>query len=463
MAEPTERLPNSHGQRARLAAIVAGQAGHLAHCVTTAVDITGPLRVDVLRQALDRVVATRPALRGVFSPAVPYHEIAPARPVPLVHRVLSESTPARRWQAAHDAAAQESRQPFAVGATPLLRALLLTAEPRRHLLVISADPLAADAWSANLIQDDLVRHALAGTRPVGPPTDDAYPAVRRNRARWEQGPAGEVALARRRARLAGSTDRLPWNAPAADADDQGNDALTEQSVDLPDAVVLRLRERIRAAAGSTLAAGLAGVVAALPCEPTRPVTVTSTFAARTPGAEQQVVGWLSTDVAVVLPAPRGQVDDYLRALRSEIFDVLGDQWLPLDRLRDAGQPVPDGGVSVSLLYLPSQLSGGAQTTAQRGPVSGQRSAVSVCPTGADIDLFLLEAPPPRADGSRPLIRLGAICTRSRAGMAQTLLNRWHDALVALADLDWRRSSMTQWRAMVATAAVRPVAVGAARL
>jgi hypothetical protein len=459
--EPVERLPNSDAQRARLSAIASrGQTDHLAHCVTTALEITGPLPVDALRPALDRVVALRPALRSGFSPDAPFHEVRPAGPVPLTHRLLSGVSPAQGWEAAHEEAARESHQPFPVGTTPLLRAVALTVDPRRHLLVVSVDPLAADAWSANLLLEDLIAAAFPSAGAAASHGVDDYAAVQRRRVAWEDGPEGRAALARRTAGLDGAAHGLPrWD--AVDAGGSTGATMVEHGVDLPDDVVERLRARIRRAAGSTFAAGLAAVVAASPREPARPVAVTSTFAARDPGAEERVVGWLSNDVALVLPAPRGTVGDYLRAVRGEIFAVLGDQRVPFGRLREEAAIVHEEGVSVSLLYLPGQLSGGGDRPPPRpGAATVRRAAVSVCPTGADVDLFLLEVPPPRADGARPMVRLGALSGPAHRAAAETLLGRWRDALVALADIEWNQTSMRGWRALVD--AGRPVSAGVDR-
>ncbi|MEV0350763.1 condensation domain-containing protein [Nonomuraea sp. NPDC050680] len=437
MSEPSEgaTLPNSDAQRTRM----SGEGS----CLTAAIEISGPADEDLLRARLARLVARRPALRSVFGSATGHRVLDGGTSAFTRHRVDGAGREAR-WALAYELARQEATRPFPVGASPLVRAALFTAEADRHLLVVSADQLVCDAWSANLLVEDF----LAADLDQAP---DAYPDVWRGRQEWLDGPDGLAAVGRRRQAVMGAHRAWPLSGRPDDGDP---DELVERLLEIDDETTLELRRRVRQAKGSLLAVGAAALALGAVGHVTQSLALSTMFAARETEAEANVVGWLSNDALLVLPPQRGTVLDYLTAIRGEIFAALRDQRVPAERLASALHPQSgDAGLSFALLYLPAQLSGGGQVAMQLGAAEAARAAVSICPTGTDVDLFMVEDPPPRADGARPLLRLGATSTRGRAGTRETerLLSRWGDALAVLAGHDWSTTPMREIASVLAAA------------
>ena len=437
MSEPAERatLPNSDAQRTRL----SGEGS----CLTAAIELSGPAEEDLLRARLARLVARRPALRSVFGSATG-HRVLDGGTAAFTHHRVDGAGREGRWARAYELARGEATRPFPAGASPLVRAALFTAEPDRHLLVVSADQLVCDAWSANLLVADLLADDLDHV-------PDDYPDIWRRRQEWLDGPDGRAAVGRRRQAVLGA--RRVWPVPGR-PDDGEPDELVERLLELDDETALELRRRVRQTRGSLLAVAATALALSAVGHVTAPLALTTMFAARETEAEANVVGSLSNDALLVLPPQGGTVREYLTAIRGEIFAALHDQRVPGERLAPAlhdrsGQ----AGLSFALLYLPAQLSGGGQVAMKLGAAEAARAAVSICPTGADVDLFMVEDPPPRADGVRPLLRLGATGSRGRVGTGATerILDRWGAALAVLARHDWSTTPMREIAASLAPA------------
>lgn len=430
-----EELPNSAAQRERLRDIARqGAVGHLAHCVTVALEIRGAVSMVALQAGVDHVLRRRPALRSVFQADGDIHRIAEG-PTTYVHRVAAGGdTFAERWAAAYALARAEAYRPIPVGQTPLLRATLFDAA-ERQLLLLKIDQLACDAWSANLIVDEVVSAADRSAReqpPVLAEPDEYAQAQRARHARVDAQP-GRAAVARRRAAIDGHTLRWPlrW-----ERDPQQTEDLVEQVADLDIDVTAAFLSRIRSCGGSVFSAAvLAFAVANL--GPADRVALTSTFACRETKAEEGAVGWFSNEVAIPLPPLVGTVSEALRALRTRLAGALNDQAAP-HPLVVGNPPGGDrpGGLTVSLLYLPAQLAGGDQTSMRIGAATVDRTRVTICPTGADVDLYVVEK---RADTGGPALSLGTMSGRGglgREALAQ-LLDQWRAAITRLGRMDWR--------------------------
>ncbi len=438
---PGPTLPLSDAQRDRLAEVRRHpDARHLRHCLTVAVEIRGPLRPDALRAGLLRLVRRRPALSAAIPPSTgdepprTFALLPPDRGPVLDVVAVNGRDPGARWDAAYRQARAETHRPFPVGAHPLVRATVLTAEPDRHLLVVAADQLVCDAWSANLLLEDLFDDS-AMAEP------DAYATLWPHRATWPDSAAGVAATARRRDAVRGATGRWPLGAAAGRPLPRQVDrtSLVEDTLDVDPGTADALRVLQRRTRGSALGITATALALALPTDPDSRLAFRSTLAARENAQEESVVGWFAGEALVVLPARRGSVGDHMREVRAAIFGALADQRVPYPRVRDVlDDPGPDAGPTIGLLYLPAQLSSGQPHSAADG-VAVERSAVAVCPTGADLDVYVLDSPPPDASGARVPLRLGAATTRAilEPEALSDLLRRWVRALqvLAAADLD----------------------------
>lgn len=436
--EDSFELPNSTAQRERIRQITErGLAGRLRRCLTLGAEIHGQVDENELRDRLDRLIARRPALGSMFT-ARGTHRLAGGSAV-FRRQAITAPDAESRWRIARDIADFESQRPFAPGDHPLVRGLLLSVEEDRHLLVLTIDQLVGDAWSANLVVRDLFgdEDARSGCEP------DGYAAVWRERENWLAGPEGAAAIERRRRHLADA--RRGWPIPASPDPDPEASAVTEERfVAVDDAVTQALRLRVREAHGSILAVGAMALTLSIAGDPDQPLALLSTLAGRESAAEQEVVGWFANDGVIRLPPRRGTVREYATALRAEIFAALGDQRVPYELLSDALLNEPPAGRSCALVFLPREVSGGRPAEQRLGPAAVSRTAISICPTSADIDFYLIEDAPPMTTVAPAALTVGASTCHDVADdqTVNRLLQRWIATLTALASLPWADTPIT---------------------
>lgn len=432
-----ESLPNSPAQQARLRAVTQiGAVGSLAHCVAAGLDIRGWIEPSVLSAALTEVVRSRPALRSVFGHDRDSHQVTGAGAVPVRRVRVPGDTDQERWQAARACARAEAHRPFPLGEVPLLEAVLFDTQDR-GLLLLKVDQLVGDAWSVNLIVDQLVAAAdrLVRGLPPAPAECDAYPQVWRSRDAWLTGPPGRAAVARRQAALTGHAVRWPMagRRPLDDVE------MVEQELVMSAPDTGRLRERTRRSGGSVLAAA-ALALASAQLGPQERMALASTFACRQSLAEEAVVGSFANEVAVPLPPRTGTVLEAVRGMRASLVGAVNDQAAPYDLVLDrehAGDP--RAGLTVALLYLPLQLSGTEQLAMRIGETVVERCGVAICPTAADVDLYVVENLAVGEHHGEVEFSVGAMSGRGGLDReaVRALLERWWQALVGLGRLDWR--------------------------
>jgi hypothetical protein len=445
-------LPNSAAQRERIERITEdGLTGRLSHCVTVAVEIRGRVDEEEIRTRLARVVARRPALGSVFGRHLT-HRLFGGLPR-FRRQELNGPNPETRWQMARDIADFEAQRPFALGEHPLVRGLLLSAEQDRHLFVLNVDQLVSDAWSANLLLDDLLQGE--GQQP---PEPDAYAAIWREREDWLAGPDGVAAVARRQRQLAGTA--LRWPVPVEPDPDAPRNVI-ERFVALGDTVAEALRAKVRHARGTLLAAGAMALAVGMVEDAKQPLALLTTLAGREGPAEQATVGWFANDAVLGLPARTGTVQEYATALRTEVFAALAGQRVPFELVLGALADGTADGPSVAVVFLPSGLNGGQQPGQRIGDAVATRAGVSICPTRADIDFFLLENPPPMSSTPRATLTAGVSASRDTVGAQalEHLLHRWTTALTALARVPWPSTPIADLACRVADGPVRSPSAG----
>ncbi|QKV72487.1 amino acid adenylation domain-containing protein [Amycolatopsis sp. Hca4] len=169
VTERPERLPLSFAQQ-RLWFLHGLEGGSATYNVPLVMRLAGELDVDALREALNDVVARHEALRTVFPvvDGVPYQQIRPEGTVALAVRVVSDV------DSEVDALV---RGVFELDAGVPVRAELLTAGPRRHVLVLVIHHIAADGWSLSPLWRDIAaayRARLRGDAPQWTPLPVQY-------------------------------------------------------------------------------------------------------------------------------------------------------------------------------------------------------------------------------------------------------------------------------------------------
>jgi hypothetical protein len=426
---PSERLPNSVGQRSRIHAIrQRGAVGRLGHCLTGGLQLDGSVDIDEIARSLSVVARRHPALTARFDG--PDTHATGVAEIPLVVREVDGTGATDSWTRALEMAEAESEHPFSPDDPSRCRVTLLRVGADLHLMVLAVDPLVCDAWSVSILIGDLATSMAAGT------VDDGYREVWSERQRWTTGAAGVAACRQRRAVVAGALDRWPVGATAAPAADPARG--TERYLAIDDDVARAVQDRLRSERSTLLAVvAAAAVIGVVPGAD--PLALRSTFVGRETVADQLVVGAMATQVVLRTPPAVGTVAGLLRGLRAEVFACLSAQRVAYEQVADTLAPGPTDGASVAMVVLPKDLSGGTQRDLSVGGARASRTAVSVCPTGADIDLFVLEGAPPMQTVEHAELTIGACSWRGDSdGWVDRLLVRWRAALGALASIDWAR-------------------------
>ncbi|MEV4050454.1 amino acid adenylation domain-containing protein [Amycolatopsis sp. NPDC049688] len=155
-----ERLPLSFAQQ-RLWFLHGLEGGSATYNVPLVMRLAGELDVDALRAALNDVLLRHEALRTVFPvvDGVPHQQVLPEGTVQLAVRAVSDV------DSEVDALV---RGVFDLGAGVPVRAELLAAGPRRHVLVLVVHHIAADGWSLSPLWRDIATAYRARRRGDAP-------------------------------------------------------------------------------------------------------------------------------------------------------------------------------------------------------------------------------------------------------------------------------------------------------
>jgi len=423
-----ERMPNSAAQRSRIQAIRRhGGVGRFGHCLTGGLRLDGTVGLDELASSLARMAGRHPALTATFEGSDTH--TTGAAEIPIEIRDVSGRTAADRWSRALAMAEAESERPFSPTDPSRCRVSLIRVEVDLHLLVLAVDPLVCDAWSVNILIEELAS-------PTAGDGDDGYREVWDERQRWLTSDSGLVACRQRRAVVGGALDR--WPVGIADRAEGSPARATERYLAIDDAVARGVQEKLRNERSTLLAVAAAAAVLGI-APGADPLALRSTFAGRETSAEQAVVGAVATKAVMRTPPAVGSLATYLKDLRSEVFACLGAQRVAYELVADTLAAGPADGASVALVVLPKDLSGGTQRELTVAGALASRTAVSVCPTGADIDLFVLEGAPPMQTVEPAELTIGACSWRGDTDeWVDRLLVRWRAAFAALSKLDWGR-------------------------
>lgn len=128
--------------------------------MVSAVRLQGELDVDALRRSIGAIVARHESLRGSFVMGEGggiRMRIADALDVPLPVVPLEAADEDAMRAAMSEALEAEYATPFDLTAGPLIRATLFRCAEADHLLAITIHHLVSDAWSQNLLRDELAR------------------------------------------------------------------------------------------------------------------------------------------------------------------------------------------------------------------------------------------------------------------------------------------------------------------
>lgn len=151
-----ERIPLSYGQQ-RLWFLDQLLPANPAYNLPMALRFRGQLAVEALERAINEIVRRHEVLRTTFKAidGNPVPVIAEALTVQLRHVDLSSLPETDRQREATQLARKEARIPFDLAQGPLMRVVLLTLNPRDHLLVAVLHHIACDGWSLRVFSREL--------------------------------------------------------------------------------------------------------------------------------------------------------------------------------------------------------------------------------------------------------------------------------------------------------------------
>ncbi|OZM71143.1 non-ribosomal peptide synthetase [Amycolatopsis antarctica] len=438
-----------------------------AYNVPLVCELTGTLDVAALGDAVAEVVRRHEILRTVFAEedGVLTQHVRPAPAGPL----LLLEPPAARIDAEVHAL---STRPFDLREEPPLRAALLRAGARRHVLVLVLHHIAFDAWSERVLLDALGRFYAAGVAGNAGRGAADLPAVPQygDLAVWERdrlaGPALERQAAYWRRRLAGLVEyELPADRPRPRVRSLAGDAVT---VELGADLSADLRAHCARESVTPFVATLAAFTAVLHRRTgDREVTVGSLVSGRTrPETERMIGPFLNT---VVLRTDLGD-DPAFGQLTSRVAEVvreaLANQELPFGRVVEDLGPVRDPSRS-PLFQVMFQFDGSA-AEAMRELRLGTALARPVAPASSRLDTDLIVGVTDGTAGMSAVFQF-AVDLFDRATI-ETLATQFRTALrtmvatpgtlVSTVDLDdGARAAVTGGTRRVLDRAGRPVLLG----
>ncbi|WP_328647916.1 LLM class flavin-dependent oxidoreductase [Amycolatopsis sp. NBC_00348] len=342
-SEEDSRTPLSYAQR-RLWFLDQLQPGSAVYNVPLGYDITGPVHVAALEQALTEVVRRHEILRTAFRSAggTPHQVVLPPGPVSVP--VVDLTAPGRSTGEVTRLADEEAGTPFDLVAGRVLRARLLRLADERHRLLITVHHLACDAPSVGVLGRELearYRAALAGEdRPAAD-----LPAQYADFAEWQQstlaGPELDRLLGYWTDRLAGMPTRhLPTDHPRPPVQTFRGAAL---SFELPADAVRRLEELGQAEGATLFSVLLAAFAVLLRAQSGEDEVVVGTpVSGRERPELAGLIGFFTNTLVLRCDvASRPTFRELVQRLWTEVKGALAHQDLPFERLVEQLHPDRD--------------------------------------------------------------------------------------------------------------------------
>ncbi|MDQ3265841.1 MAG: amino acid adenylation domain-containing protein [Myxococcota bacterium] len=317
-----------------------------AYVLPGAIRLVGALDVSALERALGAVIQRHESLRTVFiSTGLEARQVVrPATAYSLPVEELGSLGDADREGQLLRRCREEAHRPFDLEAGPLFRALLLSAGPSDHVLMLSMHHIVSDGWSVGLLMADLVRayqSASSGSPPALCPVNLQYADF----AAWQTRHLDAVLdrqLAYWKERLTGAPDALalPTDRPrGALQSDRGHHVPVRFSRQLREALARTAQEE-----GATLFMTVLACFKVLLSwySGQEDVSVGTSVAGRNRPETEGIVGFFVNTLVL-----RTELDgartfrEVLRRVRQTTLDALAHQDAPFERVVEAVKPVRD--------------------------------------------------------------------------------------------------------------------------
>ncbi|HEX2207839.1 MAG TPA: amino acid adenylation domain-containing protein, partial [Longimicrobium sp.] len=371
-----------------------GEASN-AYVMPQVLRLRGPLDAEALRRALDGVVERHESLRTVFPlrDGGPVQHVLPGMRIPfLLHDLCGLPLPerereTRRWMRAE----METR--FDLERGPVIRARLLKLAAEEHVLLLSMHHVVADAWSLDVLFDELEALYVAareGKDAALPPLPVQYADF----ALWQrarlQGPALEGELAWWRDRLSGAaTLALPTDRPHPPVQSfRGGTVSFDWGTELSAAVA----EMARKYGATTFMALLAGLNVLLHrWSGTEDVVVGSPIAGRMPRETEGLIGiFLNTLALRTDLSGDPSFAELLRRVRETALDAFAHQEVPFERLVDELKVERSLSRHPLFQVMFSMISGAPEAHGTFGGLEVEAPAPEDAPAKVDLSLMVGE-------------------------------------------------------------------------
>ncbi len=132
-----------------------GKEASCAFNETLALQLTGPLNLECLRQAVQVVTARHEAFHLRFSLDGAYQETTPPVVIDIPLQDFSTLEQATKDAKVAEILKQEASEPFDLFNGPLLRVQIINLVQQEYLLVFSAHHIVFDGWSSGLLLHEL--------------------------------------------------------------------------------------------------------------------------------------------------------------------------------------------------------------------------------------------------------------------------------------------------------------------
>ncbi|MES2249456.1 MAG: amino acid adenylation domain-containing protein [Pseudomonadota bacterium] len=331
-------------------------AGNTAYHVGGGLGFSGSLDVAALQEAVHRLVQRHDSLRTVFgtgAEGLPEQRIDPAARVDIPFADLSTLDAATRAVRHREVVLQVCRTPFDLTTGPLLRGALLKMEEGEHQLLLMLHHIVSDAWTVELILDELAQFYAqqidgVAARP-GPGPEIRYIDFARWQHRWLEGEEGARQLAFWRQRLGGSQPVLDLATDRPRSGQSGYSAV-QHVLDVPAPLARELRHQARAQGGTLFMVLLAAFHAVLfRYTGQEEIRIGVPVAGRSRPETAGVVGaFINTVVMDARLNARMPLAELLAQVRDTAFEAQANQELPYERLVQALRG--DGGHAAPPLF-----------------------------------------------------------------------------------------------------------------
>ncbi|MDH6168358.1 amino acid adenylation domain-containing protein [Variovorax boronicumulans] len=321
-------------------------AGNTAYHVGGGLGFAGPLDIAALQQAVQALAMRHDTLRTVFRSGpggLPEQRVVPESRIAIPFVDLSGLDAASRASRYRETVHAVCRTPFDLTAGPLLRGTLLKMAEGDHQLLLTMHHIGSDAWSVELILDELARFYAqrVGEVPAGtdPEPEIRYADFARWQRKWLESAEGARQLAHWQRRLGGSQPVLELTTDRPRSADAKYSA-AQYMLDVPAHLARELKQHARTQ-GNTLFAVLLAAFHALLFRYTGQdeIRIGVPVAGRNRPETAGVVGaFINTVVMDARLHPRMSLAELLAQVRNTSLDAQAHQELPFERLVQALRP-----------------------------------------------------------------------------------------------------------------------------